>query len=163
MLMLGAQKVRPKNCLMLIVAHGLVVFGARFGGDGLAHAMHKLRVPGGGHADDLREIRGVSGEGDAVQALVPPVILGHAQARDGRSVVAHLRDLFLQGHATDKIVDTLCRRNCGIHVWQRLRASLLLRAHGRHCDCENSKANENTQQRTKALNWHADASSYQCV
>ena len=97
---------------MVIFAHGLVVLGARFGGDGLAHAMHKAGVPGGGHADDLREVGGVAGEGDAVQTLVPPVVFGNAEPRDGGRVVAHLRDLFLERHATDEVVDALIDREC---------------------------------------------------
>src|SRR6202012_3525283 len=34
---------------------GVIVLGAGFGGDDVAHRVQHLRVPGGGHADGLRE------------------------------------------------------------------------------------------------------------
>jgi hypothetical protein len=92
---------------MLVVTNCFVVFGAGFGGDGLAHGVDELGVPCGGHADDLREIGGVSGEGDAVEAFVPPEILRDAEARDGGGVIAHLLDFFFEGHLGDEGVDAL--------------------------------------------------------
>ena len=96
--------------LMVVFAHGLVVLGARFGGDGFAHAMHEAGVPGGCHADDLRKVGGVAGKSDAVQTFVPPIVFGNAEARDSRGVIAHLRDFFLKSHAADEVVDSLIDR-----------------------------------------------------
>src|SRR4030081_491547 len=63
----GGPKSESEEHLVVVFAHSLVVLGTRFGGDGLAHAMHKIRVPSGGHADDLWEVRGVARKSDAVQ------------------------------------------------------------------------------------------------
>ena len=54
--------------------------------------------------------------GHAVQALVPPVVRGHAEAVDGRRVVHHLPDLLFERHAGDEVLDPLARwgrRDCG--------------------------------------------------
>ena len=59
-----------------VVAEGFAVFGAGLGGDGGGDAAEQGRVPGGGHADGLREHGGVAGAGDAVEAFVPPVVGG---------------------------------------------------------------------------------------
>ncbi len=112
---------------MVVFAHGLVVLGARFGGGGLAHAMHKTGVPGGGHANNLREVRGVARESDAVQTFVPPIVFGNAESRDGRGVIAHLRDLLFESHATDEVADSLIDRECSVHEFEGLSVRLLLR------------------------------------
>ena len=110
----GRPEGESEELLVLVVAHGFVVFGARFGGDGLAHGVDHLRVPGGGHADDLGKVGGVSGEGDAVQAFIPPVVFGDAETRDGRGVVAHLLNLFFEGHLRNKSVDALIDGKGGV-------------------------------------------------
>ena len=94
----GRPEGEAEERFVLVVAHGLVVLGAGLGGDGLAHAVHQRRIPGGGHADDLGEIGGVTREGDAVQAFVPPNVLRDAEAGDGGGVIAHLLDFFFEGH-----------------------------------------------------------------
>ena len=114
----GGPEGESEEHLMVVFAHGLVVLGARFGGDGLAHAMHETGVPGGGHADNLREVRGVARKSDAVQTFVPPIVFGNAEARDSRGVIAHLRDLLLESHAADEVVDSLIDRESGIHEWK---------------------------------------------
>ena len=104
----------PEELFMLIVTNGLVVLGARFGGDGLAHDVDEARVKRGGHADDLGEDGRGTGEGDAVQTLIPPVVFGHAQARDGGGVVAHLLHFFVQRHLRDEGVDALIDGERGV-------------------------------------------------
>ena len=91
--------------------------------------MNKVRVPGGGHADNLREVGGISGEGYAVQPLVPPVIFRQTESRDRRCVVAHLLDLLFQSHLADEIVDALADRQSRVHpglTGRRVYSRLLL-------------------------------------
>ena len=113
-----------EELFMLVVTNCLVVFCTGFGGDGLAHSVDELRIPGGGHADDLRKIGGVSGKGDAVKTLVPPKILRDAEARDGGSVIAHLGDFFVEGHLREQIVDALadivgaCNVDCPGEIYE---------------------------------------------
>ena len=99
-----------------VVADGLVVLGAGFGGDDGGDLVDEGRVPGGGHADGLREHGGVAGAGDAVEAFVPPVVGGDVEARDGGSGVDELRDLFVEGHAGDEVVDALLGGERGVEV-----------------------------------------------
>ena len=70
---------------VIVVADGLVVLGARLGGDGVGDAVHQVGVPGGGEPDGLREDGGLAGARDAVQRFVPPVVGGDAEARDARA------------------------------------------------------------------------------
>jgi hypothetical protein len=111
---------------VVVFARGLVVLGTRFGGDGLAHAMHKARVPSGGHADDLWEVRGVARKSDAVQTFVPPIVFRYAEARNSGGVIAHLRDFFFQSHATNEVVNSLIDWESWIHELERLGAGWLL-------------------------------------
>jgi hypothetical protein len=80
------------------------------GGD----AMHQVGVPGGGQTDGLRKDGGYASAPDAVQGFVPPVVGGHAQPLDGRSVIDHLRDFFLQGHTGNQSVYALLDRERGV-------------------------------------------------
>ncbi len=106
----GCPEREPKEHLMVVLAHDVVIFGAGLGRDGLAHAVHEIGVPGGRHADHLWEIGGVAGKGYAVQPFVPPVVLGNPEAGDGRGMVPHLLDFFFQGHAADQVVYALVGR-----------------------------------------------------
>ena len=83
----------------------LVVLGPRLLGDDGRDAAHELLVEGRAEADGLREDRRDAGEGDAVEALIPPVVLGDAEARDGGRGVHHLRDLLFERHPRDEIVN----------------------------------------------------------
>jgi hypothetical protein len=60
------------------------------------------------------EHRGDAGAGDAVQAFVPPIILGHAQPRYGGRGVAQLVRFFLQRHPRDYVACALLGRRRGI-------------------------------------------------
>jgi len=91
----------------VVVGDGVVVFGARFGGDDVGDGVDQIGVPRGAEANGLGEDGGVAGAGDAVESFVPPVVHGNLQTRDGGSDVLHLGDFFLEGHARDEIVDAL--------------------------------------------------------
>ena len=69
--------------------------------------MKEVAVPGGGEADGLWEDRGNSGASDSMEALVPPVVGGDIEARDGGGDVLHLGDFFFEGEAGDEVVDAL--------------------------------------------------------
>src|SRR6185369_5051039 len=45
----------------LVLAHKLVMLGARFGRDDVGHAMHQVGVPGRGQSDCLRKDGGITG------------------------------------------------------------------------------------------------------
>ena len=79
-----------------------------------AMSVHQRFIEHGGHADRLRENRGIAGAGHAVQSFVPPVVFGNAEAQHGVSSVANLRNLFFKRHARDEIVDALFKRQAGI-------------------------------------------------
>ena len=91
----------------IVVEDGVVVFGAGLGGDNVGDAMKEVAVPGGGEADGLWEDRGNSGASDSMEALVPPVVGGDIEARDGGGDVLHLGDFFFEGEAGDQVVDAL--------------------------------------------------------
>src|SRR5207302_11222667 len=78
------------------------VFGAGFDRDCLGFLFDERRVPGGGHADGLREDGG-DAVGDAVQAFVAVAVGGDAEARDGGGVGEDVGGLFFQGHSGDEI------------------------------------------------------------
>src|SRR5256884_8034721 len=60
-------------------------------------------VPRSGEADGLRKHGREPRARDAVQALVPPVVLGNPEALDGGRPIHHLRHLLLERHAADEI------------------------------------------------------------
>ncbi len=131
-----------------VVADGLVVFGAGFGGDDGGDLVDERRVPGGGHADGLREHCGVAGAGDAVEALAPVVVGGNVEAWNGRSGVDELRDLFVECHARDEVVDALLGGKRGIEVGQgfaRLRP------------CVGGDKSEREQESSSSLKWHGNS------
>ncbi len=112
----GRPEGEPLVDAALALAQGLVVLGARFVGDRRGDLRHEIEVPGGRQADGLREDGGDARAADAVQALVPPVVLGHAEPLDGRRRVHHLRDLLGQRHARDEVVHALCDGQVGVEV-----------------------------------------------
>src|SRR5271170_2548622 len=76
----------------LAEADEFVVLGAGFIGDGGGYAEDKVAVPSGGESDGLGKHRGATGAGDAVEALVPPVVGGDIETRDGGRIVHELGD-----------------------------------------------------------------------
>ena len=95
---------------------GIVVFGACFGGDHVGDTMDQIRVPRGGKTDGLRKNSCISRARDAVQAFVPPVVCGNAEARNCRCNILHLRNLFFEGHAGNKIVHALFQGKAGVEI-----------------------------------------------
>lgn len=69
--------------------------------------MEEVGVPSGGEADGLGENGGGTRARHTVEALVPPVVGGDTEARDGGSNILHLGDLFVEGKAGDEVVDAL--------------------------------------------------------
>ena len=63
-------------------ARVLVVLGARLVGNRRCHFVQPRDIPHGGQADGLGKDRGNSSPRHPVQPLVPPIVRGHAQARD---------------------------------------------------------------------------------
>jgi len=59
-----------EELLLLLMAHGFVVLGARFGGGDLAHAVNQRCIPRGPHSNHLREVRRVARKRGAMEALV---------------------------------------------------------------------------------------------
>src|ERR1700683_2208559 len=110
---------------MIALALRLVIFGTRFGGNGIGHLMDEAGVPRGRQSDGLRKNRCIAGARDSMQTFVPPVIRRDMQARDGGRVVLHLRDFFLERHASDEVVYALSygesRVQVGIGGGGRLR------------------------------------------
>src|SRR5260370_4065072 len=98
------------------VLDSIVVFGAGFGGDHLGDPMNQVGGPSSGKTDGLRKNSCISGARDAVQAFVPPVVCGNAEARNCRSNILHLRNLFFEGHARDKIVNALLQGKAGFET-----------------------------------------------
>ena len=66
----------------------------------------------------------IAGRGDAVQALVPPIVLAHAQAVDGRRVIHQLRDLFLERHARNEVGGARLGAQADVAVGRRRRIVL---------------------------------------
>src|SRR6202042_3290061 len=66
--------------------------------------------------DRLRKHCGVARARDAMQSFVPSLIVRNAESRNRRRPVLQLIHLFLQSHASDKVVRTLLRRKMGIEV-----------------------------------------------
>src|SRR5579883_2055046 len=80
----GSPEGEPKEHLMLVVTHGLVVLGPRLRRDRLRHGVHEIGIPCRRHSDYLRKVGRVTGKGHAMQTLVPPVILWDIQPRKDR-------------------------------------------------------------------------------
>src|SRR5580704_5261301 len=73
-----------------------------------------------------------------MQPLIPPVVGGDGQPRDGHSSVLHLRRLLLKGHLGNEIGGARLWRSVGIveDLKRILRAQT-----GRDADCEKSEGN----------------------
>ncbi len=95
---------QPVEDAVIALALRLVELGAALGGDDVAHLVDDRRIPRRGHADGLREDGRVAGAGDPVERLIPGLVVGDAEARDGRGKVLQLRGLFVERHAGDKVV-----------------------------------------------------------
>src|SRR6185437_8836296 len=87
--------------------YGGGILRAKLGTDDACSLVHERCVPRRRHADCLREHSRDSGAGDSVQALVPPVVLGHTQTRDRGRGIAELARLLLQSHFGYECVDAL--------------------------------------------------------
>ena len=92
---------RPKGQSLVEVwfplfSQGLMILGAAFVADGRGDGFHQLRVPGGRHADGLRENRGAAIAADTMQPLVPKVVGRDAQARHTIDRVNKLPEFFFQ-------------------------------------------------------------------
>ncbi len=101
---------------VIAFALGLVVFGAGFRGNDVAHAADHSRIPGGGHADGLRKDSCISGACHAVKGFVPCLVVGNAEAGNGGCPVFELRRFFIQRHAADQVVGTFLRREICVEV-----------------------------------------------
>ena len=92
---------------VIAVGDCIGVLGAGFGRDDGGLTVDEVGVPGGGHANSLREDSCVTVAGDSVERFAPPVIFRDIKAGNGDGVILHLRDFFFEGHAGDKVIDTL--------------------------------------------------------
>lgn len=52
-----------------------------------------------------------------METLIPPVVFGDAESRDGRGVIAHLLDFLFEGHLRDQGVDALIDRKGSVEPW----------------------------------------------
>src|SRR6185437_6442206 len=96
------------------LAQVLVVLGARLVGDRLADPAQAVHVERRRQRDRLREDRGDAGARDAVQALVPPVVGGDAEAGDGGRLVHHLPRLLFQRQTRQEVVEARLEGEVGI-------------------------------------------------
>ncbi len=71
---------KPEEDAVIAFALCLVVFGARFLADGVAHHVDRRRIPSGGHADSLGKDGDVAGPCHTVQSLVPGLVVGNLRA-----------------------------------------------------------------------------------
>jgi hypothetical protein len=106
---------------VVALALRLVVLGAGFGGDDVAHGVDDRGVPGGGHADGLGKDGGVAGAGDAMQGFVPGLVVGNAEAGNGSGPIFKLTGFFVQGHSANQVVGALCRGKVGVEIRGLLR------------------------------------------
>ena len=65
-----------------------------------------------GQADRLGKF-GRALDGNAVQRLAPPIVGGHAEARDRARMIDQLRRLFLERHPVDEVGCARFRRSEG--------------------------------------------------
>jgi hypothetical protein len=101
-----------------------VVLGAKFGANHASYIVHQRFVKGCGQADRLRKDSRGAGTGYPMQSFIPPVVLRNAESRNGIRGVSQLRDLFLERHAGDKVVDAAANFNFGISI-ERIGRRLL--------------------------------------
>src|SRR5271165_4273671 len=87
--------------------HGLVVLRAKLRTNDIGNLAHQWFVERGRHPNCLRKYGCFTRARYSVQTLVPPVVFGNPQPGDSGSRVSKLRNLFLQSHAREQIVDAL--------------------------------------------------------
>ena len=104
-----------------VLAARRVVLGAGLVGDRRRDPAHQRNVERRAQADRLREDRRQPRTRHAVEALVPPVVLRHAQPFDRGRLVPHLADLFLDRHPPDQIVRTLDQVQFRIQIRRLIR------------------------------------------
>src|SRR5947207_5472215 len=107
--------------LVLAPAHVVLMFRAKLVGDDGGHAEHEARVPRRGEADGLWKHGREPRARDAVQPLVPPVVLRDPQALDRRRTVHHLGDFLLERHAPDQVRGAALERQARVLPGGRLR------------------------------------------
>jgi hypothetical protein len=105
---------------MLPVPERLVMLRARLVTDDGADLVHQRHVEGCGHPDRLRKDRRGARSGDAVQALVPPVVFGYTEPWDRRRAVHQLRDLLVERHARHEVGGTRIGRRIDVEVDRRI-------------------------------------------
>ena len=71
------------------------------------HPFDALEFATGSMLAQVNVVRAVLKQCDATEMLWAFAILGHAQPLNGRRIVHHLGDLFLQRHSGDQVVHTL--------------------------------------------------------
>src|SRR5262245_5627829 len=106
----GTPKGETFVSAALALADKFVVLGACFRGDNISDLEHQIGIPGSRETNGLRKDSGITGSCDSVQCFVPPLVLRNTQALNRSRAIHHLRDLFLEGHARDEIVNSLFDR-----------------------------------------------------
>ena len=106
----GRPERQSKEDTVVAFSLRLIVFGAAFGGDDLAHVVNDGRVPRGGHADGLGKDGGITRASHAVQGLIPGLVIGNAETRYCCGPVFKLGGFFVQRHAAHQQVGALCGR-----------------------------------------------------
>ena len=102
--------------------------------------MHERLIEHRRHGDCLRKHSCTAGACDAVQPLVPPVVLGNPEPRDSVRRVSELGNFFFERHPGDEIVHPV--RNGEIDTFViGFRRRLLLHLGddwecGTKCNCE---------------------------
>lgn len=99
--------------------YGSVVDGPAFIGNHSGRLEQLFRIECGRQSDGLGKYGHLfRGAGHSVQAFIPPVVVGYAEARYAFGGMSHLGNLFLQRHARHQIVDTHVQRQSGVEVGQ---------------------------------------------
>ena len=94
-----------------------VVLGARLRGDDVRDLEQLVVVEHRGQRDRLREYRGSTGTRDAVQRLVPPVVLRDPQPLHRSGMIGELARLFVERHPGDEIRRALLKRQRRIQIF----------------------------------------------
>ena len=105
----GRPEGEPVEDAVVALSLRLVVLGAGFLRDDVAHALHDGAVPGGRHADGLRKHGGIPGPRHAVESLVPCLVIGHAETGNGGGPVFKLRRLLFESHLAHEGVGAFAR------------------------------------------------------
>ena len=93
--------------------NGLGILGPELRADDVGDLVDQRFVEGGRHSDCLRGYGCFTGACYPVQTLVPPVVFRNAQSRDCGRGMPELRDLFLESHARNQIVNAPVDRQVG--------------------------------------------------